>query len=107
MSYTHILVATDYFTKWVEAIPVRRTTSEVVSDFLKENILARFSVPHKIVTDNTSYFSSEEMILFCYDYGISLAYSSDYYPQGNGQEESSNKNLISIMKKLVDISQKN
>lgn len=39
--------------------------------------------------------------MFCYDHGISLAHSPNYYPQGNGQAESSNKNLINIMKKLV------
>lgn len=43
--HTHILVATDYFTKWVEAAPVRQTTSEVVCDFIKQNILVRYGVP--------------------------------------------------------------
>ncbi|KAH9294426.1 hypothetical protein KI387_040371, partial [Taxus chinensis] len=37
--HTHVLTATDYFTKWVEAIPVKSTTSEVVCSFIKENIL--------------------------------------------------------------------
>ncbi|XP_059077951.1 uncharacterized protein LOC131876543 [Cryptomeria japonica] len=82
--HTHILVATDYFTKWVEAIQVRKMTFEIVCSFLKENILVRFGVPQKIVADNATNFSSAEISLFCYDHGISLAYSSDYYPQGNG-----------------------
>lgn len=95
------MTATDYFTKWVEAIPVWKTTSEVVCNFLKENILVRFGVPQKIVADNAINFSSTNILLFCYDHGISLAHCLDYYPQGNGQAESSNKNLINIMKKLV------
>ncbi|XP_059077950.1 uncharacterized protein LOC131876542 [Cryptomeria japonica] len=99
--HTHILVATDYFTKWVEAIQVRKMTSEIVCSFLKENILVRFGVPQKIMADNAANFSSAEISLFCYDHGISLTYSSDYYPQGNDQVELSNKNLINIMKKLV------
>ncbi|KAH9298462.1 hypothetical protein KI387_030144, partial [Taxus chinensis] len=37
--HTHVLTAMDYFTKWVEAIPVKSTTSEVVCSFIKENIL--------------------------------------------------------------------
>ncbi|KAH9302229.1 hypothetical protein KI387_013812, partial [Taxus chinensis] len=44
---------------------------------------------------------------FCYGYGISLAHSSDYYPQGNGQAESTNKNLVTIIRKLVNESQRN
>ncbi|XP_059076957.1 uncharacterized protein LOC131876156 [Cryptomeria japonica] len=97
----HILKAIDYFTKWVEAVLVRKTTSEVVCNFLKENFLVRSGVPLKIVADNATNFSSTKFSLFCYDHGISLSHSSDYYPEGNGQAESSNKNLINIMKKLV------
>lgn len=37
----------------------------------------------------------------CCKYGIVLAHSSNYYSQGNGQAESSNKNLIKIIKRLV------
>lgn len=50
--HTHILIATDYFTTWVEAVAVRKNTTEVVRSFLKENILVRFGVLAKIVTDN-------------------------------------------------------
>ncbi|XP_059070436.1 uncharacterized protein LOC131860086 [Cryptomeria japonica] len=99
--HTHILTATDYFMKWVEPILVRKTTSEVVCNFLKENILVRFGVPHKLVANDATNFSSTKISMFCYDYAISLAHSLDYYVQGNGQAESSNKNLIDILKKLV------
>ncbi|XP_059075168.1 uncharacterized protein LOC131875151 [Cryptomeria japonica] len=78
--HTHILTTTDYFTKWVEAVPVRRTTSKVICEFLKENSLVRFGVPLKIVTDNAASFSSTKISMFYYDHGISLAHSSDYYP---------------------------
>ncbi|XP_059070642.1 uncharacterized protein LOC131860276 [Cryptomeria japonica] len=83
------------------SIPVRKTTSEVVCSFLKENILVRFGVPQKIVADNATNLFSAKISLFFYDNAISLAHSSDYYPQGNVQVESSNKTLINIMKKLV------
>lgn len=51
--------------------------------------------------NNAPNFSSEELNLFCYDRDIYLSHSSDYYPQGNGQAKSNNKNMISIMRKLV------
>lgn len=89
-----ILVATDYFTKWVEAIPTRQATSKVVTKFLLENILTRFGVPHKIVVDNGMCFRFKEFVDFCENYGVTLSYSSPYHPQGNGQAESSNKNLL-------------
>ena len=73
----------------------------MVCNFLIEHLFARFRVPQKIVSDNATYFSSEEISLFCYEHGVLLAHSSDYFPQGNGQAESSNKNLVAIIKKLV------
>lgn len=79
-NHTHILVATNYFTKWVEAVPVKQKTSEVVCDFIKQNILVRYGVPHKIVTNNATNFSSHEILAFCYKYGVILSHASDYYP---------------------------
>ena len=35
-----ILTATDFFTKWVEAIPTRRATEQVIINFLQEIFLA-------------------------------------------------------------------
>jgi hypothetical protein len=40
-----ILTTTDYFTKWVEAIPTKRAIDSLVIDFLEENILSRFDCP--------------------------------------------------------------
>ena len=41
--HQYIITAIDYFTKWVEAKAMKKMTSEVVCEFLKENILVRFS----------------------------------------------------------------
>jgi len=60
-----ILTATNYFTKWVEAIPVKNATDSVVIKFLEENILSRFGCPQQIVTDNAATFSSVKIIEFC------------------------------------------
>ena len=96
-----IITATDYFTKWVEAIPTKSANEKVIMDFLEDRIITRFGVPSKIVTDNAKAFCSAEMSAFCLKYGIVLSHASDYYPQGNGQAESSNKNLMTIVKKIV------
>lgn len=100
--FSWIIVATDYFTKWVEAIPTKTSTEKVITDFLEERIITRFGVPSKIVTDNAQALCSTGMNAFCLKYGIILSHVSDYYPQGNGQAESSNKNLMTIIKKIVE-----
>jgi len=102
-----ILIATNYFTKWIEAIPTRKADHNVVMKFLIENIFTRFCCPHKLVTDNAATLRANELAEMCDSMGIKLVHSTSYYPQGNGLEESSNKSLIGIIKKLVEDNKKN
>jgi transposase InsO family protein len=99
--YHWVLTATDYFTRWVEAIPMKKATKEVMMSFLEDRIITRFDAPAKITTHNVKAFSSLSLANFCFKYGIVLSHSSNYYPQGNGWAESSNKNLMNIVKKIV------
>jgi transposase InsO family protein len=99
--YRWILTITDYFTRWVESIPTKKATEEVVMNFLEERIITGFGVPSKITTDNAKALSSHALTEFCFKYGIVLSHSSNYYLQGNGLAESSNKNLMNIIKKVV------
>lgn len=49
---------------------MKKTTFEAVCEFLKEHIFVRFGVLVKMIMDNASYFSSSELVEFCYDNGI-------------------------------------
>ena len=49
--YTHILVAVDYVTKWVEAIPTSSVDHNTSIKMLKEVIFPRFGVPRYLMTD--------------------------------------------------------
>ena len=105
--HRYILTAIDYFTWWVEAIPLRKVNEDAVINFLQENIMTRFGVPISLVFDNASYFSSVKITDFSYEKGIKLHYSANYYHQGNGLVESKNKNLIQILKKTIIENQRN
>jgi len=52
-SYEHrfILFAIDYFTKWVEAASYSSVTRGVVVRFIKKEIICRYGLPQKIITD--------------------------------------------------------
>eukprot|EP00253_Pinus_taeda_P004920 PITA_04920 len=100
--HKYILTATDYFTKWVEAIPLKTTNSEAIIEFIDQFIITRFGVPNDIVFDNASYFSGNAMFDFAIKIGFKLKYSANYYPQGNGLAESTNKNLIKIIKRTIE-----
>jgi hypothetical protein len=59
--HTYILTATDYFTKWPEAVALERVDSEELIKFIKDNILSIFGIPDKIITDNGSIFISSKL----------------------------------------------
>jgi hypothetical protein len=88
-----ILAITDYFTKWVEAVPMKSVASKDVINFVKEYVIHRFGIPQTITTDGGSVFILEEFKKFATDMGIKLIRSSPYYAQANGQAEASNQTL--------------
>lgn len=101
-----ILMATDYFTKWIEVVPCKQATDSVIIKFLETNILSRFGCPRKIIADNAAAFRSKRLIDFCSQYRVILGHSTVYYPQGNGLAESSNKSLVNILRKTLQENKK-
>ena len=95
------MVATDYFTKWVGAIPLKTVTSKNMVDFVKEHIVYHFGIPQTITTDQGTMFTSEEFRDFAASMGIKLLNSSPYYAQANGQAEASNQIMIKLIKKKI------
>ncbi|XP_042387871.1 uncharacterized protein LOC121979972 [Zingiber officinale] len=80
-----LLVAEDYFSKWVEAEALARITEDAVIQFLWKNILCRFGIPHKLVSDNGRQFQGQRIQAWCKGFGIMQAFTSVAYPQSNGQ----------------------
>uniref|UniRef100_A0A2N9GLF3 Integrase catalytic domain-containing protein n=1 Tax=Fagus sylvatica TaxID=28930 RepID=A0A2N9GLF3_FAGSY len=99
--YIWILVATEYFSKWVEAIPLRKATGAAVANFIREHIITRFGIPHKIISDNGTPFVNKNVREVLEHYRIKHRRSTPYYPQGNGQAEATNRMLLRILSKMV------
>jgi transposase InsO family protein len=96
------LVATDYFTKWSEAVPLKNMTHKEVIEFITEHIIHRFGISQTLTMDQGTSFMSKEVKVFAESYKIKMLNSSPYYAQANGQAESSNKTLIKLIKKKID-----
>jgi hypothetical protein len=62
--YTHILVAIEKFTKWIEYKPIASLTSAKAVEFIQE-IMFRFGIPNSIITDLGSNFTSSEFLDLC------------------------------------------
>ncbi|GKV19333.1 hypothetical protein SLEP1_g29611 [Rubroshorea leprosula] len=104
---TYLVVAVDYFTKWIEAKPLSTTTEKKVEEFLFNFILCRFGIPKRIIADNGPQFRATALRSFYNDYGIELSLTSVYTPQSNGQAESANKIILRGLKTRVLAAQSN
>jgi hypothetical protein len=96
-----ILVATDYFTKWTETVPLRTMTHREVISFVHEHIIYRFGVHQTLTTDQGPSFMSHQFREFVESMKIKLLNSSAYYAQANGQAKPNNTVLIKIIKKRI------
>ena len=85
----YLLVMVDKFTKWIEAKPVKTAEAVPVIEFIF-GVVHRYGVPHSIITDNDSNFTTDEVETWCANLGIKLDYASVYHPQTNGQVEQAN-----------------
>ncbi|XP_059291546.1 uncharacterized protein LOC132045041 [Lycium ferocissimum] len=97
-----ILVAIDYFTKWVEATSHKSGTKKVAADFIKNNLICRFRVPESIITDNCANLNNHLMKDISEQFKITHRNSTAYRPQMNGAVEAANKNIKRILRKMVD-----
>jgi hypothetical protein len=95
--FTHLLVAVDKFTKWIEAKPIKNLVSSTAISFIRE-LIFRYGFPHNIITDNGSYFNSEEFRAFCASQGIRVDYAYIAHPQSNGQAERANGLILQGLK---------
>ncbi|XP_059289246.1 uncharacterized protein LOC132042735 [Lycium ferocissimum] len=97
-----ILVAIDYFTKWVEATSHKSVTKKVVADFVKNNLICRFGVLESIITENGANLNSHLMKGICEQLEITHKKSTAYRPQMNGAVDAANKNIKRILRKMID-----
>ena len=79
-----LLVATDYFSKWIEADAYASIKDRDVTWFIWRNIIYRFGIPRSIISDNGPQFDNQIYQNFCQELKIRNLYSTPRYPQRNG-----------------------
>ena len=65
IGYKYILLAVDYVSKWLEAIPTITCDSKVVLNFILRNILSSFGIPRVVISDEGSIFVTNCLPFFC------------------------------------------
>jgi len=96
-----ILVAIDYFTKWVKATSYSNVTRKVVTKFIRKELIYRYGIPERIITDNATNLNNQMMNELCEEFKIKHHNSSPYRPKMNGAVEAANKNIKKIIQKMV------
>ncbi|GKA18717.1 reverse transcriptase domain-containing protein [Tanacetum coccineum] len=88
-----LIVAIDYFTKWIKAKPVATITGAQVKKFVCDNIVCRFGLPGEIISDNGKQFMDNPFKDWCEKLCIRQCFASVKYPQANGLVERANRSL--------------
>ncbi|XP_074314593.1 uncharacterized protein LOC141649816 [Silene latifolia] len=102
----YILVAVDYVSKWVEAIPTKTCDAKEVIKLLQKVIFPRFGVPRVLISDRGTHFGERALEALLKKYGVQQRKSLAYHPQANGQAEISNRELKTILERTVNKSRK-
>ena len=82
---------------WLEATAVVKANKNSVLKFIKD-LVARFGILTRIITDNRTQFTSNLFGDYCDDMGIKLCFASVAHPRSNGQEERANAEILKGLK---------
>jgi transposase InsO family protein len=98
--YTHLLVAIDKFSKWVEVRPITNLRAEQAVTFFTD-IIYRFGVPNSIISDNMSQFTDRKFLEFCDKFHILVDWAAVAHPQTNDQVEQANDMILQGLKPRI------
>ncbi|KAL4272935.1 hypothetical protein GQ457_13G016540 [Hibiscus cannabinus] len=98
---TYIILAVDYVSKWVEAKATRNNDARTTVNFLKNFVFSRFGTPRSIISDRGTHFLNRVIEFLMKKHGVTHRVSTSYHPQSNGQAEVSNREIKSILEKIV------
>ena len=82
-SFEYIFVAIDKFIKWIEYKPLTKYSVAKAVEFIQD-IIHRFGMPNRIITDLGSPFTATEFQSWAQDCGFGIDYASVAHPEANG-----------------------
>nr|GEX36700.1 reverse transcriptase domain-containing protein [Tanacetum cinerariifolium] len=102
-----LIVAIDYFAKWIEAKPVATITGAQIKKFVWDNIICRFGLPREIISDNRKQIRDNPFIDWCEKLCIHQCFAFVKHPQASGLVERANRSLGEGIKAQLDERSKN
>ena len=103
----HIVVCTDYCTKFVVAAPVKDGTAGETAKFLIEKVILTYGSPKEIITDRGKEFANKIIAEVTKSFSINHRKTTSFHPRSNGQTERFNKTLANMISNYVNGSHDN
>jgi len=105
--HKHILVITDYASRWVEAFPTADQTAATVAKILINEVICRHGAPRELLSDKGQNFMSKVVKELCSYFETKKINTTSYHPQCNGLTERFNKTLCQLLAMYGDEHQDN
>ena len=96
----HILVISDYYTKWTECFAMPNMEAKTVAKLLVEEIIVRIGTPYVIHTDQGVQFESKLFQEMCRLLQIPKTRTTPYHPQSDGMVERNNRTILTMLSHL-------
>ncbi len=100
--FENILVVTDHFTRYAQAIPTRNQTARTTARVLFDSFIVHYGFPATIHSDRGQNFESKIIEGLCAIAGIRKSRTTPYHPMGNGMVERFNQTLLKMLGTLQD-----
>lgn len=98
--YTHLLVISDYFSKYTLLYPFRSATSQALARCVEDNIFCVYGVPEILICDNGKQMKGKYFQDLCSRYNTRINYTANYHPRADPVERY-NKTIKIMMSSYV------
>ena len=95
--FENIVVITDHFTRYAQAIPTKNQTARTTARVLFDSFFVHYGFPTKLHSDKAQNFESRVIRHLCRIGGIKKTRTTPYHPMGNGQCERFNQTLLRML----------